>query len=198
MLTLQAKRRDVTKRARTRARWEGLIPAVLYGRDIEPVTIAVDGSAFRSVSRNGARHKPIRLEVSDMEEPQVVLIKDIQYDLLNRDVIHVDFLRPVEGKRMHVRVPLVVRGDDVLTGRGLILEHQLHDVDCECMPDNVPEAIYVDIQDLEPGQNITLGDLKAPEGVKISGHPDSVVVTVEAPRVTVVPGEGEAQVTAGD
>lgn len=187
VLRLQAEPRGVSKGARNGARRRGYVPAVFYGKDVEPTPIMVESGALRSAMKEGARHKLIQLSGPAFEQPQTVMIKDIQFDPARETVHHVDFLRPAPGRRLHVRVPVVIQGDERLVRRGLVLEHQMHEVDCECLPDNVPEAIYIDAASLQPGQHVSLGDLSAPPGVKISGHRDAVVVVVAAPMATMVP-----------
>jgi large subunit ribosomal protein L25 len=198
LLTLRAEPRGTTKGSRSGARRQGLVPGVVYGKDVAPTPIAVPGAALREAMKAGARHRMIRLAGAGMDTPRTVLIKDIQFDNVHLEVVHVDFFEPAAGRRFHVRVPVIVQGDDQLTKRGIIMEHHLGEVDCECMPDNVPEAIYVDVSACEPGQHVALGELRAPTGVRITGDPRAVVCVIEAPMATIIPGEGMAQVTAGE
>lgn len=195
MITLNAAARGLTKSARTGARRAGDVPGVLYGKDVSPTPITIDGSALKAALKAGARHRMISLVMPGDTQPQQVIIKDLQYDERMQELVHVDFMRPALGRRLHVRVPLVVRGGDALIRRGIILEHQLQEIDCECMPDNVPEAIYIDATNCNPGEHVSLGELKAPPGVKVSGHPDTVVVSIVAPMATMIPGEGDINVT---
>lgn len=198
MLTLKAEPRGQTKSARNGARREGKVPAVLYGKDVAPISIMVDGRALRHAIKAGGLHRLIELNGAGVTEPCRVLIKDVQFDKAHVDVTHVDFFLPTAGRRVHVRVPLVVRGLEELTRRGIIMEHQMHEVDCECLAEDVPQAIYVDVAAYQPGTHVSLGDLAVPPKVKISGHPDAVVLAIEAPMATIIPGEGVAQVTAGE
>lgn len=198
MLTLTAEPRGQTKSARNGARREGKVPAVLYGKDVAPTSITVDGQALRNAIKAGGLHRLIQLTGAGVPEQCKVLIKDVQFDKAHVDVAHVDFFRPTPGRRIHVRVPVVVRGLEELTRRGIILEHQMHEADCECLAEDVPEALYIDVASLQPGQHIALGDLSAPANVKISGHPGAVVLAIEAPMTTMIPGEGDVQVTAGE
>lgn len=198
MLTLKAEPRGQTKSARNGARREGKVPAVLYGKDVVPTSIMVDGRALRHAMKAGGLHRLIQLSGAGVAEPCPVLIKDVQFDKAHVEVTHVDFFRPTAGRRIHVRVPVVVRGLEHLTRRGVIMEHQMHEVDCECLAEDVPEALYIDVASLQPGQHVSLGNLSAPPNVKISGHPAAVVLAIEAPMATMIPGEGVAQVTAGE
>lgn len=197
MLTLTAESRGLTKSARNQARRNGFIPAVVYGKDVSPTPIMVSFQDLREAMKQGGKHQLIQLAGPAISKPCTVLIKELQMDAQQR-IAHVDFFQPAKGRRIHIRVPVRVRGEDALTRRGVIMEYHLHEVDCECMPDKVPEAIYIDVANCQPGDHVSLGELKVPEGVKVSGHPGTMVVTIEAPMATMIPGEGVAQVTAGE
>lgn len=198
LLTLRAESRGLTKSARNQARRQGYIPAVVYGKNVPATPIMVPGSALRELLKAGGRHRLIRLVGPALDESHTVLIKDLQVIGPTANVTHVDFLEPAPGRPLHVRVPVVVRGEDALTRRGIILEHHLREVDCQCLPEEVPEAIYVDVTHGHPGQHVSLGQLEAPPGVKITGTRDAVVLSIESPMATMIPGEGTAAVTAGE
>lgn len=196
MLTLRVEPRGLTKSARSNARRSGKVPAVLYGKGVDPTPLMVSGAALRETLKQGGAHRLIRLEGAGMDtEEHTVLIRDVQYDGVHNAVVHVDFFQPPKGKPIRVRVPVIVQGEDRLIKRGIILNHQLNDVEVNCMPENVPAGIVADVGNCDPGDHIALADLRAPAGVKIIGVPDMVVLSIEAPMVTMIPGEGAADVT---
>jgi large subunit ribosomal protein L25 len=158
----------------------------------------VERDALRAALKAGARHKIIHLSGPGAAEGRMVLIKEMQMDPGHLEVRHIDFFQPTEGRPVHVRVPVVFQGEEALLRRGHILEHHMHEVQCECLPSAVPEAIVLDVGALAPGQHITLGGLPVMPGVRLMGQIDQVVVTIEAPRATMIPGEGEVRVTAGE
>jgi large subunit ribosomal protein L25 len=195
MFRVHAKTRGTSKGSRTAVRRLGYIPAVLYGKDLAPLPVMVSADELAEALRKGARHRPIRLEGAG--EGSTVLIKEIQYGLKDQ-ILHVDFFRPRAGTKIRLQVPLVVRGEAELTRRGVTAEHQLQTVECECMASDVPEAVYVDVAACHPGQHLAVGDLAAPPGVRILDDPERVVVAIEAPMSTMLPGEGTVPVTAGE
>ena len=195
MLTLRAESRGLTKSARSDARRRDYIPAVVYGKGIDPAPIMVEGAALRSALRDGGRHKLIRLE--GLDQTCTVLVKDVQVDNLHHSVIHVDFHKPAEGQKVRLRVPVVVTGDEQLTRRALIMTHQLSEIEVECMPDQVPAALWVDVATREPGDDIKVGDLAVPAGVRVMGDPEAVVLNIDAPEMTMIPEVAAEVTTAG-
>lgn len=195
MLTLRVEARGLTKSARSNARRSGYVPAVLYGKGLNPTPLMVSEAAMRETLKQGGSHRLIRLQGAGLETEQTVLIRDVQYDGVHNAMVHVDFFAPPKGKRIRVRVPVIVQGEDMLTKRGIILNHQLNEVEVNCMPENVPAGIMVDVSVCNPGDHIAVADLQAPEGVKIVGVDEMVVLSIEAPMATMIPGEGAVNVT---
>lgn len=198
LLTLQAETRGLTKAETNRARRRGFVPAVVYGKAVAPVPIMVPAEGLQEILRRGGRNRLIRLEGPALERPCTVLIKELQHTLIRRDVVHVDFFEPLAGQPINVRVPLVVEGDEELTRRGLVLERHLAEVECQCMPDAVPDALRVQVAHLGPGEQIFLRELPLPQGVRLVGLGESVVVSVAAPAPAAAPGGEEVAVPAGE
>jgi len=194
VLTLRAEPRGTRKSDRNGARRRGRIPAVVYGKGVESQPISVNANELWEILRKGGTHKMIRLQGLAGGDA-TVLIKDFQRGVPNQEVLSVDFLQPAMGQKVHMRVPVMVVGEEDLIRRGLILEHQLHEVECECLPEHVPGAIRVDVSVMEAGEHISISGLAAPNGVQIAGPQDAVVVVVKEPTASVIPGEGQADVT---
>lgn len=196
MVTLTCEPRGCTKSARNNARRRGFVPAVIYGKDVEPTPIMVSGVALRDALKTGARNQLIRLE--GLDQDHTVLIKDLQLDQIFRDFVHVDFQQPTKGRKIRVRVPIRFLGEDQVTKRGLIMTHQLNEVEVECEPDHIPAALTFDLAMRGEGDHIAVGDLTVPQGVRITMAPDVVVLNLDVPLATMIPGEGTVDVaTAG-
>jgi large subunit ribosomal protein L25 len=195
LLTLRVEPRGLTKSARSNARRSGCVPAVLYGKGLNPTPLMVSEAAMRETLKQGGKHRLIRLEGAGLNEAHTVLIQDVQYDGVHNAMVHVDFFQPPKGKRIRVRVPVVVQGEDALTRRGIILNHQLNEVEVNCMPESVPAGIYVDVSAYDPGDHVSVSDLTVPEGAKLVSAPEMVVLSIEPPMATIIPGEGAANVT---
>lgn len=197
MLTLSCEPRGLTKSARSDARRRGFVPAVVYGKGLDPAPIMVPFGELREALKQGGRNHLIRLEGAGVDQPRTVLIKDVEIDGVHDSIIHVDFFQPAAGRKVRIRVPVQLVGEETLLKRGLILTHQLHEVEVECLPDQVPAALFLDVSGFESGQHGSLGDLRVQAGVRICSPLEMVVANVEAPMVTMIPGEGAANVATG-
>jgi large subunit ribosomal protein L25 len=195
LLTLSCEPRGLTKSARSDARRRGYVPAVVYGKGMEPAPIMVPFGELREALKHSGRNKLIRLEGAGVGQPRTVLIKDMAVDEVHDSVIHVDFFQPAAGRKIRIRVPVRLQGEEDLSKRGLILTHQLHEVEVECLPDEVPAALVVNVRGYEPGAHVSLGDLQNMAGVRICSPLEMVVANIEVPLATMIPGEGAANVT---
>lgn len=169
-----------------RLRKNGLIPANVYGHKETPENVAIVADELRTVMRHHAR----TLELQTDGKKQSVLIQDIQYDHLGKDVLHVDFLRVSATDKIHVTVPVELRGVAVGAKGGGVLIQPLHNLHVECLVSARPDSIRVKIDDLQLGQAIHIRELPVLEGVRYLHDADAVVVQLKLPsaQVEVAPG----------
>lgn len=175
-------------RAAGRLRRSGRVPAIVYGHKIEPVALTIADDDLRAVIRHNVR-------VVDLEHDgkrEKCLIKEIQWDALGRDILHVDFTRVSEDERIRVTVPIQLRGTAPGTAAGGIINQPMHTIDIECLAIAVPESIRVSIAELQIDQAIHLKDVKLPEGVKAFGDPEAIVVQMAKPEEEAAAAEAEA------
>jgi large subunit ribosomal protein L25 len=179
-----------------RLRQAGRLPAVIYGHKQAPVHVSVD---YRQV-RDLLRTKTHLLEVVLDEKPQPVLVKDIQWDHLGSDILHLDLTRVDLTERVTVRVELVLTGEaEGLKEEGAILEHPLSHVQIECLATQIPEKLTLDVTNLKVGEVMTAKDLHLPAGITTTLDPNTALATisviaeevVEAPVGEAVVGEPE-------
>ncbi len=172
---LAAHKRDGrgTRKAR-KLRQQGQVPAVIYGHGEGTVSIAVPRDDFAAVLRHGQRIVDLQTDGAT----QKTLIKDIQYDALGQEILHVDFARISEDERITVEVAVELRGTAPGATAGGVLEQVLHTLEIECLPGDVPESIRVNLGELQVGQAIQVKDLKLPAGVKVLEDPEAIVVHV--------------------
>ena len=174
-----------------RLRKKGLVPAVVYGHKEATESVAV---VFEDLD-NALRHRSRTLELSTNGKKQSVLIQAIQYDHLVKDVLHVDFLRVSATDKIHITVPVELRGIAIGTKGGGVLIQPLHNLHVECLVSARPDSIRVKIDDLQVGQAIHIRELVVPEGVKLLHDAEAVVVQIKMPAATAetvagIPGEG--------
>src|SRR5207249_3479374 len=104
---------------------------------------------------------------------ETVLVRDIQWDHLGKEIIHLDFARVSASDSIETEVPIELRGTAPGLSEGGILEQLIHDISVVCRADAIPNNIKVDISDLHLGKAIHVKELKLPEGVAVKGDPDA-------------------------
>ncbi len=169
-----------------RLRRSGLIPAVLYGKKVDNVNLAVSREAFETILRHHGRVLDVVLPDGRVEK---AMIREVQYDPFGEEVLHVDLGRVALDEKIHVTVPLVLTGDPVGVAKGGHLEVNLHELEIECLAGAIPDNIKVSIAAMELDQQMRVKEIPVPEGVKILEGEDVVVVHVAPPRLEEpVPG----------
>jgi len=180
---LEASPREGTgKGIARRLRQSGMIPAVLYGVE-EPVNLAVsDREVTRMLTREGGDHGLIELSIGGAKKG--VIVRDYQVDPITGAVLHCDFYEVQKGHRVTVTVGIEIVGE---TPQGVreqgILQHQLHELELDCLPDRIPDVIQVDAAHLMIGDSIHVADLNLPEDVRSHSAPDTTVVSILPPKV---------------
>ena len=195
-LSLQVSRREGSgKGVARKLRQNGRIPAVVYGGHREPVAIEVDRKSVSELvtkSEHGVR-SIFLLKMSGTDQQRQAMIKDLQIDPISRRIIHIDFVRVMMDEVVRVTVPVHVNGmAKGVKEAGGMLDFQVRDLHVECLPSAIPDAIEVDVSNLEIHKYIRISDIQVPAGVKILDDPERVVVGVTVARAEVVaePVEG--------
>ncbi len=187
-LKLKASRREVGKKgANRRLRKSGFVPTVLYGRGMEPEGLAVPAKEFKTLLKGHAgMNVLIDLEV-ESAKPLVVMIKDNQIDFVTREITHLDFLKIDLTEKVTVNIPIQLTGKSIgVTQGGGLVEQPKRELEVRCLPGNIPEAIEVDITNLNVGDSLHVKDMTLPEGVEVVGEVDYAIVSIVAPREEVV------------
>jgi large subunit ribosomal protein L25 len=180
-------------RATVRLRQGGQLPAVIYGHGQDPVHVAVDAKAMSDLLQHHAR----LIEAVTDGQGQACLVKDVQWDHLGSQIIHVDLARVDLDESVTVEVGLEFVGEPKgIKEAGAFMEHPTTAIEVECRAGNIPESIRVDVSGLAVGDTLTVEDLTLPEGVKAVSDPDTVVaaihVAVEEEEAVPEAAEGEA------
>ena len=173
-LQLEGQLRERTgSKAAARIRKEGRIPAVVYGHKQEPVAISLDAHDFVEGLHHG--HRLIDVKVG--KNTQKMIVKDLQYDYLGRDIVHADLMRVDVTESVRVAVPIELKGTAQGTHEGGIVEEHADHLEVECMVNNMPDVIVVSVKDVGVGDVIHAGDIVLPDGVKLVSSKDTIVVT---------------------
>jgi large subunit ribosomal protein L25 len=184
--TLKAKKRDGAGKGAARTlRREGRVPAVLYGRELEAIHLSVDAHEaerlFHSISVDNTI---VDLAVEGEKKPYQTLVREIQTHPWRSALLHVDFLRIQEGVAVDLDVPIRLLGvpAGVRLGGG-VLEQMIHDLPIRCEPSKIPEAVELDVTNLEVNGSLRVADLVLPEGVEVRVPGDRTVCSVAIPKI---------------
>lgn len=182
-------RREATgKQVAKRLRRQGIVPAIVYG-GAKPEPITVDPKAvLRMIHGHQGSTQLLSLKVEGQSGgPRLAIIRDMQFDPVTERLLHVDLQEVSVDRPITVRVGVHPIGDavGVRETKG-ILNLVLHDLEVACLPTNIPERIDADVSELAIGDVLTVGHLRAPEGVRILNEPTQAVATVLPPMAEEV------------
>lgn len=186
-------RTELRTSASRRARKNGMIPAVVYG-SVHPANITVDAHEFNKKFHTISENTIINLK-SDGQQWDV-LVKDYQEDIISGDILHIDFYEIEKGKSLKTHVPVHTTGTPPGVKEGGVLEQRLHEFEIECMPEDLPETLVIDVSHLSIGDSIHVSDIPAPEGVNVLNLPEQVVVVISTPKMEIP--EEEEEVAEGE
>ena len=178
-------------------RERGFIPAVVYAEGKESKAIKVSHSQLlRLIHQHRLESAVINLNIKDdnKRKTRSCLVKEIQYNPVTSDIIHVDFNEISLTKAIRVNVPVVARGEpQSVKQEGGSLEHILWEIEVECLPTDIPRDIEVDVGQLKIGEAIHIKDIKFPPQIKVLNDPEAIVLSVTAPlkEEVVTPVETE-------
>jgi large subunit ribosomal protein L25 len=194
-------RSDTGKGVARKLRANGKVPAVLYGQGLDTTPLVVDARELLHLLHSGAGANTLVDLVVDGEQ-HLAIPREIQRDHIHSKFLHVDFLAVSRTETIQVNVPIHEFGDAVGIREGGVVEHHLRELQVECLPQDVPDQIEIDITDVELGGMIHVREVVAPEGATILTNPEDAVLSIITPaalRVEAdlsVPGEEAVEVPA--
>ena len=200
--TIKATGRNVEgKGASRRLRRAAAIPAIVYGGKSAPHAIQLEHEPVWLASQNEWFYSSIlNLEIDGKAEQ--VLLRDMQRHPFRQQIMHLDFQRVDANQALRANVPLhFVNEDKSPAGKtaGVLVLHELNEVQVSCLPKDLPEFIEVDLSSLAVGDIIHLSQLSLPAGVelpelKLGKEHDVAVVVAKHARVEAeeAPAEEEA------
>ena len=159
------------------------VPAVLYGHGKNlPITM-VSKDVTKILNTEGGEHAVINLvlEGGSAAGEKLALIKDYQVDPITGSLLHLDLMEVAMDEKVKVQVAIHLKGNSIGVKEGGILQNALRQIDVECLPNQIPDFIEVDITDLKVNESIHVRDLKAFEGVRILNDSEATVVTIQPP-----------------
>ena len=196
-VTIQAEERPGTgKGVARKLRAVGKVPAVVYGRGMDPLAVAVDRmSLIRAFKTESGRNVLIDLEVGG--DTHLTLARELQKDPVRGTILHVDFLKIARDEAIEVDVPIHIEGEAPGVKEGGVIEHHLWSVKVSCLPGNVPERMDADVSNMIIGDMLRVADLRVPEGVTMLSNPEDAVLGVVVPQILKVEEEVPAEAVEG-
>ena len=183
-----ALRKEQGTGASRRLRRAKQIPAILYGGGEEAVPLAIgEEQVLRLMNEESFFSQILEVKIKG-KKTEKALLQDLQRHPYKPLVTHLDLQRVKSGELLTTNVPIHFLNEETAKGvkqSGGVLHHDLIEIAIECLPQNIPEYIEVDVQDLDVDEVIHLSEIPAPAGVSFSGldeEHDPSVVSIHLPR----------------
>tara|TARA_B100000029_G_C17438763_1_gene910693 strand:- start:311 stop:1075 length:765 start_codon:yes stop_codon:yes gene_type:complete len=181
-------------------RSDGFIPAVLYGGEQNNINISLNKLHIKDIIRT----ETFMSKVFDMDidgKPEKVLPRDVSYDPVSDEPIHIDFIRIVKGSKLTLEIPVKFINSEKSPGlkKGGVLNIVRRKVQLKCPTENIPNEIIVDLDNTEINSSLKISSVKLPQNVvpTITDR-DFVIATVVSPTILVEPEKTEEATTEGE
>ena len=196
--TLPVSKRDILGKKTRFLRRQGITPAHLFGHGLESLALQCGTAKLHRIIAQAGTTRLIALEIEGDKQPRSVFIREIQRDVYNEELLHVDFYQVRKTEKIRVDVPIVLVGEaPAMKEKGRTLTHSLTSLSIECLPDKLPPQIEVDLSQLEEvGQSIYVRDIVFSPDITVTTDSDQMVVKVSEVRVEVEEVVAEAEVPA--
>lgn len=172
-------REETGKGISRRLRAAGRIPGVVFGKGIEATPVSVDLKQLTDViAGKGGRNHILTLDCEGALNGQNVIVSDLLLDSLKGHPRTVDLHKINLADKVKVHVPVKIVGNAAGVKAGGFLDFAMHQLDVECLPVHIPEAITVDVTELTIGHSIHVGDIPAPVGITILSDPSAAVISI--------------------
>jgi large subunit ribosomal protein L25 len=177
-------RSELGSRDTRRLRKRGLIPGVLYGRGKRPHAFVVPDRELRAaLGGPHGLHAILDVVVDDQKSAHASVVKDYQQDPLRGYITHIDLHEVRLDEAISAQVSVELVGESPGVKQGGVLTTLMREVTVEALPLEMPDSIPLDLSGTEIGATLRIADLDIPSSVKILDDPESVLVTVSAPRL---------------
>lgn len=185
-------REEIGKKFTKKLRKEGLVPAIVYKEGKKTAHLKInEKDLFNTLHTKAGENVLINLKIGEEQKGKdrgrVVIIKEVQHHPIREQILHVDLQEISLTEKLTLEVPIVVKGEaeGVVKDEG-VLEHVIWEVKAECLPEDIPEKIEVNVAHMKIGDSILVKDLQTPPKVKILADPEQTVISVVPPYVEKV------------
>jgi large subunit ribosomal protein L25 len=185
-------RQNMGTKEASKLRTQGRIPAIIYGHKKEPLSISMDRRSFIESLQTGRRLMDIELGGKN----EKLLVKEVQYDHLGKEIIHVDFMRVDVTEVVRVSVHIEFKGTAKGTHEGGMVEIHSDKIEVECLVTNIPDKITYSIKEMVLGDAIHANNIPLPDGVKLISAPELLMATCHEVAEVKTTEELEAEAPA--
>ena len=177
-------RDDVGKGVARSLRRAGKVPAVLYGRKRDAVSLQIDDRTFQTLLRNYGSNVLINLVLGNDDE-ETVVIKDLQRHPVKRNVLHADFQRISLDEKITTQVSIETVGTPVGVRDGGVLTITRRQVSVNCLPLDTPESLQINVEDLSIGDSFRVSDIEIDDMIEILENETTQIAAVIEPKVVL-------------
>ena len=184
-IELLANTREILGKKVRFLRRQGITPVHLFGHNVESVPLQCDTAPLKRVLAQAGKTRLISLKLDQAKKPRSVVVREVQREPQSGELLHIDFYQVSMKEEMRVEVPIVPVGEaPALKSKGNFLMHELGSLTIECLPDEIPNSVELDISSLtEAEQAIHVKDIRLGEGITVLNNPDQLVVKISARTV---------------
>ena len=192
--TLKLERRELTGKKVRSLRRQGIIPAHVYGADIEPASVQVDERTLNRLLPSVGSNIPVSVEYDGQDTENICFVREVQRHPVSDAVIHVDFMRVDVSRAVSAEVPLTLTGTSAAVANmaGTLLQ-SVQSLLIEALPMDMPAEIIVDISVLNAlDSTLSVSEITVPGDVTVLNDPDDTVIRVAPPRLETLEDETAA------
>jgi large subunit ribosomal protein L25 len=182
---MQQKQLNVELRSKTgkgisrQLRSADMVPGVVYGKGMDPIAVSIKHRELRAATAGeGGQNNLITLVGGGSLDQSMAIIVDMQRDAIKGTYRHVDLHRINMSEKLRVTVPVILKGTAIGVKEGGLLDLAHHELHVECLPNNIPDHIEIDITSLAIAHSIHVNEIAVPDGVKILDNPKTPVVSI--------------------
>lgn len=181
-------REEKGKEKSKKIRFSGNVPGIVYGRGMDNVMVRIpEIEVSKALKTHAGANVVINLNIDGYKDKEVtVMISEIQRDVFQKKILHVDFHKISLDEKVEVSVPVKLIGDAIGVKEGGVLDHVMWEVEIEALPMQIPKEVELDISALAIGDSLHIKDIKFPEGVVSKADPEDSVVIIHAPKAEEV------------
>lgn len=159
-----------------RLRQKHVVPGVLYGREKENMLVEFSEMDIIELIKNYGENAVVELEIGDFG--QRAMIKEVQRDPVNRNINHLDMKYLDNNEKVHVDVPLVLKGEDMIKTKGGVVQKQISCLSVEGFPDSIPKVLVADVSNLDLGGKLKVSDMEFSSELSVADDYNSIVAVV--------------------